>query len=81
MYQGSHEDAKKLRGAVAAELLRREINGYLRCYNKPFKVSAVNSYIAGSKFENDLLLVKENARPYMELLYLPEDVIGILKVN
>lgn len=79
MYQGSSEDAKKLRGAVAAELLRREIDRYLKYSNKPFKVSATNSYIAGSKFEYDLLLVKENACPYMDLLYLPEDVIAIIE--
>lgn len=79
MHQGSSEDAKKLRGAVAAELLRREIHNYLKYHNKPFKVSTVNSYIAGSKFEYDLLLVKENASPYMELLYSPEDVIAIIE--
>lgn len=79
MYQGSSEDAKKLRGALAAELVKREIDRYLKCYNKPFKVSTANSYIAGSKFEYDLLLVKENASPYMGLLYFPEDVIGIIE--
>ncbi len=78
-YQGSSEDAKKLRGALATELLKQEIDSYLNYYNKSFKVSAANSYIAGSKFEYDLLLVKENACPFMGLLYSPEDVIGIIE--
>ena len=79
LYEGSSEDAKKLRGALATELLRQEINKYMKSHNKPFKVSAMNSYIAGSKFEYDLLLVKESAEPYMGLLYMPEDVIGVIE--
>ena len=42
-YQGSSEDAKKLRGALATELLKQEIDSYLNYYNKSFKVSAANS--------------------------------------
>ena len=38
-YQGSSEDAKKLRGALATELLKQEIDSYLNYYNKSFKVS------------------------------------------
>lgn len=77
--QGKSEDAKKLRGAVAVELLRQEITNYLIDNKKPFKTSAVNSYIAGSKFEYDLLLVKESSKPYMGLVYRPEDVVAIIE--
>ena len=58
-YQGSSEDAKKLKGALAAELIKIEIESYFKKQNKDFKVSMVNSYIAGSKFEYDLLIVKK----------------------
>ena len=77
--QGTSKDAKTLRGAVAVELLRQEINNYLTDNKEPFKTSLVNSYIAGSKFEYDLLLVKENANPYMGLVYQPEDVVAIIE--
>ena len=82
-YHGTYEDAKKLKGAVASELLKQEISKYLIENNKPFKTSAVNSFIAGSKFEYDLLIVKEHSKPYMELIYRPEDVVAIIesKVN
>lgn len=78
-HQGSMENAKKLKGAVASELLRREIARYLSDNKEPFKPSAVNSYIAGSTHEYDLLLVKESAEPYLGLIYQPEDVIAVIE--
>lgn len=78
-YQGSSEDAKKLRGALAAELIKTEIESYFKNQNKNFKVSTVNSYIAGSKYEYDLLIVKKEIEPYMGILYKPEDVVAIIE--
>lgn len=68
--------AKKLRGAVAVELLRQEINTYLESEGEPFKASMMNSYIAGSGYEYDMLVVKKDAKPFMGLVYLPEDVVA-----
>lgn len=76
---GDSNDAKKLRGAIAVELLRQEINKYLVNNHMPFKTSAVNSYIAGSKFEYDLLIVKEDAVPYLGLVYQPKEVVAIIE--
>ena len=78
-YHGSSEDAKKLRGAVASELLRQELDRYITEHGKPLKVSPVNAYIAGSKFEYDLLVVKPNADAYMGLVYRPEDVVAVIE--
>ena len=80
---GGSNEAKKLRGALAVKLLKQEIDKYLVTKEKPIKVSELNTYIAGSKYEYDLLLVKEDAQPYMDLVYNPEDVIAIIesKVN
>lgn len=78
-YHSNALNAKKLQGAIAVELLKQEIDTYLETSNKPLKASAVNSYIAGSKYEYDLLIVKNNAVPYMNLLYSPDDVIAILE--
>lgn len=82
-YKGHLGEAKKLKGAVAANLLKHEIEAYLMKNNKPIKVSSVNSYVAGSKYEYDLLLVKKDAIPFMELVYDPDKVIAIIesKVN
>lgn len=76
---GSSADAKKLRGALAVKLLKQEISKYLVANGLPIKTSTVNSFIAGSKFEYDLLLVKENAQPYMGLVHNPEDVVAIIE--
>lgn len=78
-HKASSDDVKKLRGAITAELLREEISNYLNLYDMNVAVSTVNSYIAGSKYEYDLLLVKKSAIPYMGILYLPEDVIAIVE--
>ena len=78
-YQGSGEDTKKLRGAVASELLRQELDRYITEHRKALKVSPVNAYIAGSKFEYDLLVVKAGAEAYMNLVYRPEDVVAVIE--
>lgn len=78
-YHGNSEDAKKLRGAVASELLRQELERYITEHGKALKISPVNAYIAGSKFEYDLLLVKAGAEAYMNLVYRPEDVVAVIE--
>jgi hypothetical protein len=78
-YHGSIEDAKKLRGAVASELLRQKLDQYIAEHGKELKVSPVNAYIAGSKFEYDLLVVKAGAEAYMNLVYRPEDVVAVIE--
>lgn len=74
-----NQNPKKLRGALAVQLLRQEITNYLCDAGKPFKVSEMNAYIAGSKYEYDLLVVKKDAQPYMGLLYRPEDVVSVVE--
>lgn len=78
-YHGNSEDAKKLRGAVASELLRQELDRYITEHRRTLKVSPVNAYIAGSKFEYDLLVVKAGAEAYMNLVYRPEDVVAVIE--
>jgi len=79
LYKGDVRSAKKLRGAIASELLKQLVNEYFNENSKPYQVSNVNSYIAGSKFEYDLLIVKDSAAPFMELVYRPEDVVAIIE--
>ena len=79
LHNGDVMKAKKLRGAVAAELLKQLLNEYFCKNKKPYKVSNVNSYIAGSKFEYDLLIVKECAEPFMGIVYRPEEVLAIIE--
>ena len=71
--------AKKLHGAIAAELLKQLISEYFIKECKHYRVSAVNSYIAGSTYEYDLLIVKENAEPILGIVYQPEDVIAVIE--
>lgn len=70
---------KKLRGAVTVELLRRELDRYLSEHKKPICTSRANVYIAGSKFEYDLLLVKKDAVACMDLVYRPNDVVAVIE--
>lgn len=79
LYNEDTKSAKKLRGAIAAELLKQLINEYFSKINQPYKASNVNSYIAGSKYEYDLLIVKESATPFIGIVYRPEDVIAIIE--
>lgn len=79
LYNGDAKSAKKLRGAIAAELLKKLVDEFL-CKNcRNYKASNVNSYIAGSKYEYDLLIVNKNAEPFMGMLYKPEDVIAVIE--
>ena len=78
-YHGTMKDAKKLRGALATELLRQELNNYFYQKDITVKVSTENSYIFGSKYEYDLLLVKADAEPFSNLIYYPEDVIAVIE--
>ena len=78
-YNTGSEYPKKLKGAMTTELLRQEITQFLADNNEPFKTSAIDSYIAGSKYEYDLLIVKEDAEAYMGLVYQPDDVIAVIE--
>lgn len=78
-YQGTLEDAKKLKGALATEVLRQELSNYFYQKGINVKVSAENSYIIGSKYEYDLILVKADAEPFSNLIYFPEDVIAVVE--
>lgn len=78
-YNIGSEYPKKLKGAMTTELLRQEITKFLDDNNEPFKTSAIDSYIAGSKYEYDLLIVKEDAKPYMGLVYQPNDIIAVIE--
>ncbi len=74
-----YSNAKKFRGAIAAEILRRELQQYMQLHSLPVKVSNVNSYIIGSKYEYDLLLVKQDAQSVLDLAYRPEDVLAVIE--
>lgn len=78
-YGTESNDAKKLRGAIAVEVLRQMISEYLLQKKVSIKVSQANSYIMGSKYEYDLLLVKESADPFLGFVYQPEDVFAIIE--
>lgn len=78
-YNTGSEYPKKLKGAMTTELLRQEITKFLADNNEPLKASAIDSYIAGSKYEYDLLIVKEDAEPYMGLVYQPDDIIAVIE--
>lgn len=79
MYKEDAKDAKKLKGALVAELLKKLIDDYLFKNCIQYKVSNVNSYIAGSKYEYDMLIVNKNAKPFMGRVYTPEDVISVVE--
>ena len=66
--------AKKLRGALAVELLRQEINTYLESEGEPFKASTMNSYIAGSGYEYDLRSSAFHGSWYLEQLVRSENL-------
>lgn len=78
-YKGDAKDAKKLKGDLVAELLKKLIDDYLCENGVQYKVSNVNSYIAGSKYEYDMLIVNKHAGTYMGKIYAPEDVISIVE--
>lgn len=74
------KSAKKLKGALAAELLKQEINDYFVTNNiNDIVVSPINVYIAGSKSEFDLLIVKKDAKSFENLVYRPEGVVSIIE--
>lgn len=78
-YDGTLSGAKKLKGAVTTELIKQQIVEYFMSNGKNYKVSNVNSYIAGSKWEYDLLIVKDDSEPFLGQVYRPEDVIAIIE--
>ena len=78
-YNADSGDAKKLNGLLAANLLRRELVRYFREHALPYTVSPVNSYVIGSKYEYDLLIVKADAQPFSDYLYTPDDVITVIE--
>lgn len=78
-YKGDAKDAKKLKGDLVAELLKKLIDDYLCENGIQYKVSNVNSYIAGSKYEYDMLIINKHAETYMGRIYATEDVISIVE--
>ena len=78
-YNADSGDAKKLNGLLAANLLRRELVRYFLEHALPYTVSPVNSYVIGSKYEYDLLIVKADAQPFSDYLYTPDDVITVIE--
>lgn len=78
-YHGDVKEAKKLRGLIAVELLKRVLDEYIKSNGLPYKTSMENSYIAGSNYEYDLLVLSEKAEPHFGFVYMPEDVIAILE--
>lgn len=72
---------KKLKGAIVANLFKRNIEEIIRKHNleDKVKISANNVYIAGSKNEYDLLIVKTEAEPILGFVYKAEDVIAVIE--
>lgn len=78
-HNADNDYPKKLKGAMTTQILRQEITKFLNDNHEPLKTSAIDTYIAGSKYEYDLLIVKEDAEPYMGLVYQPDDVIAVIE--
>ena len=72
----------KYKGKVANELLRNEVSNIIKKNNLPLKVSEINAFVVGSKYEYDLLILKENSL-CNNFAYNYEDVKAIIecKVN
>ena len=72
----------KYKGKVANELLRNEVFNIIKKNNLPLKVSEINAFVVGSKYEYDLLILKENSL-CNNFAYNYEDVKAIIecKVN
>lgn len=71
--------AKKLRGALFIEVLRKELNHYFSINSLPIKATQANSYIIGSKYEYDLLIVKDTAEAVYGIAYSPKDIVAIIE--
>ena len=85
IFEGKSEQFKgysKYKGKVANELLKDEVSNILKKNSLPFKVSEINAFVTGSKFEYDLLILKDDAHPN-NFAYKFEDVKAIIecKVN
>ena len=85
IFEGKSEQFKgysKYKGKVANELLKDEVSNVLKKNSLPFKVSEINAFVAGSKFEYDLLILKDDANSD-NFAYKNEDVKAIIecKVN
>ncbi len=73
---------KKLRGALFAETVRQELLSELqRLGHTEYTVSLQNSYVLGSHYEIDLMIVRADAVPLSGMVYLPEDVVAIIEVK
>lgn len=85
IFEGKSEQFKgysKYKGKVANELLRNEVSNIIKKNNLPLKVSEINAFVVGSKYEYDLLILKENSL-CNNFAYNYEDVKAIIecKVN
>lgn len=68
--------SKKFSGQIVVELLSQVIinQGHLLC-SKP------NSFISGVPIEIDLLIIHPSAKPVLNVLYRPEEVIAAIEVK
>jgi hypothetical protein len=66
---------KKFGGAAAIEILRDELN------HEDVRTSIRDVYVRGYSSEIDLLIPKEGALPWLELLYDPQEVAVALEVK
>lgn len=85
IFEGKSEQFKgysKYKGKVANELLRNEVSNIIKKNNLPLKVSEINAFVVGSKYEYDLLILKENSL-CNNFAYKNDDVKAIIecKVN
>ena len=92
---GKREVPKKLKGAVALNLVRNYLAAYVRWAAPDLEVSVPNCYILGSNFEYDLLVVRKNRKPVPcfenagklvkgasdGLIYSATDVVAIIEVK
>lgn len=86
---------KKLKGMLGIELVRECVARHLAAVAPDLEVSAPNSFIFGSNFEYDLLIVRRERKAsscfedagglvsdvFWGLIYQPEDVVAVVEVK
>ncbi len=74
--ENEFDGTNQMKGAIATKLIREEMGNLV---GVEFTVSTENSFIEGSPYEYDLLVVRKDAMPSFGNVYRPEDVIAVVE--
>ncbi len=74
--ENEFDGTNQMKGAIATKLIREEMGNLV---GVEFTVSTANSFIEGSPYEYDLLVVRKDAMPSFGNVYRPEDVIAVVE--